>query len=120
MRGSRRARTAVAKEPTRTSPVGVEPSRATSSRVAAASSSSMRSAAAVSTLPAGVRTAPVGVRSSSRAPLSRSRALTCWDTAEGLMCSRSAAATTPPERCTASRTAMRWGERFMKENYIPY
>ena len=67
----------------------------------------MASAWASSARPDSVGRTPRGVRSSSWVPVSRSRAATCWLTADWVNDSDSAAAENEPQVATSRKTLMR-------------
>ncbi|CAM5653760.1 hypothetical protein STENM223S_04082 [Streptomyces tendae] len=96
----------VAKEATVTVPASPEPY--------AASSASARSSWARTALvwlsrisPAGVSRTPLAPRSTRRCPVSCSRAVSCWETADGVRYSAAAAAVTVRWSATARRMCSR-------------
>ena len=87
------ATAAVGNAVTVTRPVGPADERSAS---AASTMARMRSACSTSRRPASVSSAVRAVRSSSTAPLSRSSAASCWETADGVYPSAAAVADMVP------------------------
>ncbi len=83
------------------------PAMASSSASASASRARIPSACRTTASPASVRRTPRALRSTSTAPASRSSAAICWETADWVKESDSAAAENEPRRATSRRTRMR-------------
>ena len=83
------------------------PARAASSSSAESMRARIASAWPTSTRPASVSRTPRRPRSTSWVPVSRSSAATCWEIADWVKLSASAAAENEPQEATSRRTRMR-------------